>query len=246
MIVTQNNIQNAIRQLGLSHHPVCVHASLRSFGQVAGGAKTVVQAFLDEQCTMLVPSFSWSFAVAPPPDQRFPRNGWDYDAYAGPTTEGENIYTPATTVIDTAMGAIPTAIVARPDRVRRNHPLCSFAAIGPLAADLRAGQQPLNVYAPLTTLAQLGGFVLMMGVDFRALTLLHLAEKEAGRTLFRRWANGGYGQPIAVEVGGCSEGFHKFEPWLRSATVATRVGQSVWKVLAAQRALAEATTAIRT
>ena len=49
-----------------------------------------------------------------------------------------------------------------------------------------------------------------MGVDLERLTLLHLAEEMAGRQLFRRWAKDSNGSTIMVEVGGCSEGFHKF------------------------------------
>ena len=35
-----------------------VHSSLASFGRVEGGAAAVVQAFLDEGCTIVVPAFS--------------------------------------------------------------------------------------------------------------------------------------------------------------------------------------------
>ena len=76
------------------------------------------------------------------------------------------------------------------------------------------------------------------------MTLLHLAEKEAGRTLFRRWANDAHGQPMAVEVGGCSEGFGKLEPYLRPIMRRTNVGQSRWTLLPAGQALAYAAAAI--
>src|SRR6185295_13865210 len=116
--------------------------------------------------------------------------------------------------IDHDMGAIPETLVAWPGHVRGNHPLDSFTAVGPHAAELVAEQAPSDAYAPLRTLIQLQGFVLLMGVGLERLTLLHLAEKEAGRILFRRWANDQYGQPMAVEVGGCSEGFGRLEPHL--------------------------------
>lgn len=57
--VTQDEIQAALRRLGMAGQPVCVHASLRSFGKVAGGAPAVMAAFLAEGCTLLVPSFSY-------------------------------------------------------------------------------------------------------------------------------------------------------------------------------------------
>ena len=76
------------------------------------------------------------------------------------------------------------------------------------------------------------------------MTLLHLAEKEAGRALFRRWANDPHGQPMAVEVGGCSEGFGRLEPYLRPVMRRINVGQSKWTLLPADQALAYAAAAI--
>src|SRR5262245_37114770 len=73
--VTQVDLQKAIRTLDLSGQVVCVHSSLRSFGQVSGGARAVVQAFLDEGCTLLVPTFSYDYTIAPPPHLQPPRNG---------------------------------------------------------------------------------------------------------------------------------------------------------------------------
>jgi aminoglycoside 3-N-acetyltransferase len=238
-------MQADISRLGLSHRPVCIHASLRSFGHVAGGANSVVQAFLHEHCTLLVPSHSWNFAVTPSPDQWLPCNGWNYDVYAGPNAGNQKIFTSATTDIDKDMGAIAAAVVAHPAYVRGNHPLCSFSAVGPLALVLVKDQHPTDMYAPLEALAEMGGFVVLMGVDLRSLTLLHAAEKAAGRTMFHRWANDTQGCPMAVEVGGCSEGFNVFEPLLRPAMGTTIVGTSVWRVIAAQPALAIATAVIR-
>ncbi|HEX5965853.1 MAG TPA: AAC(3) family N-acetyltransferase, partial [Pyrinomonadaceae bacterium] len=87
--------------------------------------------------------------------------------------------------------------------------------------------------------------VLLMGVGLERLTLLHLAEKDAGRTLFRRWANDEHGQPMAVEVGGCSEGFGRLEPHLRHLMQKTTVGQSSWTMLEAAQVLAHTAATIR-
>jgi hypothetical protein len=64
---------------GLSGRPLCVRASLRSFGRVAGGAATVVGALLTEGCTVLVPTFTFDvFWIAPLPHQQPARNGTDF------------------------------------------------------------------------------------------------------------------------------------------------------------------------
>ena len=155
------------------------------------------------------------------------------------------MYSPEVLDIDRDMGAIPAAAVAWPGRVRGNHPLDSFTAVGPRASDLVARQTPTDVYAPLAALARMGGSVLLMGVGLEKMTLLHLAEKEAGRALFRRWADDARGRPAAVEVGGCSEGFGKLEPYLRPVMRRADVGQSRWTLLPAGQALARAAEAIR-
>jgi aminoglycoside 3-N-acetyltransferase len=157
VIFTGEDIRAGIRDSGLSGIPVCAHTSLRSFGHVRGGADAVVRAFLEERCTLMVPSFSSDYGVPPPPGQRFPRNGWDYETYSGPTGGLGRAYSTEITGMDRDMGAVPAAVVAHPGHERGDHPLDSFSAVGPLAADLVAEQRPLDVYAPLRSLAEADG-----------------------------------------------------------------------------------------
>ena len=77
MTVTEQEIRAALRTQRLSGQAVCVHSSLRSFGHVDGGAHAVVMAFLGEGCTLLVPTFTSAFEVAPPAHLRC------HDAVAG-------------------------------------------------------------------------------------------------------------------------------------------------------------------
>ena len=114
----------------------------------------------------------------------------------------------------------------------------------PHATELIAEQSPSDVYAPLRSLIRLEGFVLLIGVGLETLTLL-LTEKEAGRTLFRRRANDQHGRLRAVEVGGCSEGFDRLEPYLRHIMRKSSVGQSAWTLFPAGQVLAHGAAAIR-
>ena len=216
MSVAMRDVYAAAHTLGLSGRPLCVHASLRSFGWVAGGAPTIIAGLLEAGCTLLVPTFSGdAFAVAPLPHQHLAQNGTSpgyYETLQQTPSGVSRIYAPDAPDLDRAdMGAIPAAMLAMSGRVRGNHPLCSFAAVGPLAEELVASQQPMQVFSPLRALAEAGGSVVLMGVGLTGMTLIHLAEQLAGRNLFRRWANGSDGQPMAVEVGGCSDGFGKFD-----------------------------------
>ena len=244
-MVTVQTIREAAQALGLSGRALCVHASLRSFGWVEGGASAVVDGLLAEGCTVMVPTFSWTFAV-PPPRARPARNAWDYEDFQGPTSGIGRVYSPDTMEMDEKdMGAVAAAVAAMPGRVRGNHPLCSFTAVGPLAHELISGQEPLNVWAPLKALAEANGSVVLMGVGFERLTFLHFAEQMAGRTPFRRWANGPDGQPMEVEAGGCSHGFDSFEPILASLKREGRVGESLWRAFPAKEASELAARAIR-
>jgi aminoglycoside N3'-acetyltransferase len=237
-------IRAGARELGLSGLPLEVHSSLSSFGRVVGGAATVVDSLLAEGCTVVVPAFtSPAYLVEPPEAMRLERNGVDYESFD--TAGGANrVFSPETNDVNTTMGAIPAEVLARPERVRGSHPLCSFAALGQLANRVRE-QRPLDVYAPLRILAAKDGWALLIGVDLRSLTLLHLAEEKAGRRLFRRWANGPDGKPMEVEVGSCSQGFRSFEPILAPLGRETVVGESRWVAYPARETVAAAAEAIR-
>lgn len=205
----------------------------------------VVYGLLAEGCTVMVPTFSWMFAIPPTPNMRRPRNGWDYDSFDGSTSGIGRVYTSDTVEIDKDMGSIPSAVVAMPQRTRGNHPLCSLTTVGPLERELVLGQRPLNVFAPLKELAEANGSIILMGVGLGTMTLIHLAEQMSGRNLFRRWANGPDGQPMEVEVGGCSDGFGNLEQILSPLARTTKVGQSTWRIFPAKATLETMERSIR-
>ena len=243
--VTLDDLTRAISAAGVAGRAVCLHSSLSSFGYVSGGPATVVDAFLCGGGTLLVPTFSWeAYAMTPPPPGLRPaRNGTDYDAL--PIKDAVPVFSPADDVVGEAMGAVPAEVVKRPGRERGNHPLCSFTAIGPEARHLTECQTPTNVFAPLEVLARDGGFVVLAGVGLDRMTLLHHAEQVAGRTLFRRWARVGAGDVAMVAVGGCSEGFGRFDDELRSIETRVLVGRSTWRVFPARPAVEITAAAIR-
>jgi aminoglycoside 3-N-acetyltransferase len=244
-LVVPAAIREAARSLALSGRPVCVHASLRSFGWVAGGARTVVDALLAEGCTVLVPAFASVFRAPPPAGWWLAQNAWTPGDGASAGAAGGSAYTPDTLEIDRDLGAIPAAVVATPGRRRGAHPSDSFAAVGPLADALIREQRPLDNYAPLRALAARDGAVVLMGVGLRKMTLLHLAEQQAGRRAFRRWARGGDGRPVEVAVGSCSKGFPRLEAVLGPLGREAAAGRSRWRAFPAAATLAAATRAVR-
>jgi aminoglycoside 3-N-acetyltransferase len=242
--VRSEDLRSALRASDLSGRPVGAHSSLASFGTLVGGADALVDAFMAEGCTPLVPTFSWErYAVEPPEDLQPRRNGWTYEQSSVHQPPLE-VFHPGSGFIDGDMGAIPAAVLNRAGRERGGNPLVSFTAVGPLAPELVKQQTADDAFAPLEVLALSDGYVVLIGVDLRRMTLLHLAERHAGRVMPRRWAFNDDGQVTMVEVGGCSEGFRSLEPALASIKQDLMVGSSHWQVFRPDHALTAATAAI--
>lgn len=245
MTIGLERLIQAVDELTPRDRPVMVHASLRSFGDwIEGGAETLLDALLSGRRTVLVPSFSEShFDAVPTAAMRPARNGVDYADFAGKIHEGPE-YTIRCGLIDPSMGTVPATLIACPGACRGQHPLDSFAALGPQAAELVAGQSTTDVYAPLRALAERGGTVLLMGVGLNRMTALHLAEQESGRRLFVRWTRGKQGEVKMVETGSCSEGFPRLEPCLRPYALTAGVGRSQWTAYPAKETIAAASAAM--
>lgn len=195
--------------------PLMLHASLRSFGTpIAGGAGVLLDVLLKRGRTVMVPAFTEpQFSLAAPAASRPARNGIDYAAVPGAEPLAQDAaYAVGCGLINPGLGVLPAALIGHPGAARGEHPLNSFAALGPLAAELTAAQSPADVYGPIRELAARAGLLLLIGVGLNRMTALHLAEQQSGRRLFMRWAKGADGRTSMVEVGSCSEGFPRLEP----------------------------------
>ncbi|MEU6073320.1 AAC(3) family N-acetyltransferase [Micromonospora sp. NPDC047074] len=246
MILVENLIA-AVDALHLAERPVMLHASLRSFGTaVDGGADALLDALLKRGCTVLAPAFTEpQFGLPAPPDLRPARNGLDYAAPPAGSTCQEGVpYRVDCGLINPRLGVLAAALVGRAGAVRGRHPLNSFAAVGPRAADLIDAQSPDDVYGPIRELTDHDGRILLVGVGLNRMTALHLAEQRSGRRLFRRWARDEDGEIRMVEVGSCSGGFPRLEPLLAPLARSTVVGASHWRAYPARQVLAVASAAI--
>ncbi|MGH3385619.1 MAG: AAC(3) family N-acetyltransferase [Nocardioidaceae bacterium] len=244
-VVTTGDVVAGLEAAGTAGRPLCVHSSLRSFGRLASGAATVVDGVLGTGATVLAPVSSFRTCMAaPPPGASRPFNSEDDGSVPAPGQIPAAAWDPAATFVDPAMGMLPAEVLQRAGCVRGDHPLSSFAALGPLAANLVAGQRPLDVFNPLRRLARLGGAVIAMGVGLDTITLLHLAEREAGLRLLRRWALTADGV-VECEHGGCSRGFERLADAVAPAETRVSVGASTWRVWDARLLLTLATEAFR-
>ena len=72
----QVDFLNAINELGIGGADVCVHASVKSFGaKINCGIKGIVQAFLSQDCTVMVPAFCDEYEARPEKKYMPERNG---------------------------------------------------------------------------------------------------------------------------------------------------------------------------
>jgi aminoglycoside 3-N-acetyltransferase len=235
-----------VDDLGLAGRPLCVHSSLRSFGWVEGGAEAVIRALLEAGCSVLVPAFVYENETNPPGFVPIQRNAWGEDSYPfEPTFSGFRHEPADATPVSADNGAIPQALVRLPGARRGNHPVDSFAAVGPLATELVGRQTAWDVYAPFEALMKHDGAVLLIGVGLDRMTLLHDAERRAGRELLLRWGRRRDGTISAVRVGGCSDGFPRLESVVAPLSAETMVGESRWRAFPAQATVEAASAAIR-
>jgi aminoglycoside 3-N-acetyltransferase len=155
-VITAARISEDLARLGLATGDwVVLHSSLRSIGQVEGGADSVVTALLDvlgPAGLLMAPSYTyWT--------QRF-----DVANARGAT------------------GAISEAIRRRSGAVRSWHPTHSVVAIGSDAEAICAGHHSIGaveVDSPLGKVARNGGFVLLLGAGHASNSTVHVGENAA-------------------------------------------------------------------
>jgi aminoglycoside 3-N-acetyltransferase len=242
LIVTEQAISEGLRILGLDKSSaVIVHASLRSFGYVEGGALSVCRALADVCGTVLLPASSWDLTGVPaPPGLERPHNAarvaasWeDFDValtQAVPFT--------VDLPIDREIGQIPETFRRVLPHHRSMHPLLSFIAAGQLAEELVAAQRLDWCLGPIEALAQHGGDVLLLGVSHTSNTAIHLAEQRLGRSRFYRYAKADRGVWMELpNISGCSDSFDAIEPEVVRLTREVRIGNCRARCLSVQTIL---------
>lgn len=162
--------------------PVIAHASLSAFGDVLGGAETLLRATLDSVWSLVMPTFTYQSMIVPVDGP--PLNGM---VYRGDTEVDSQLepFTPALPA-DRLMGAVSEALRRHPRAKRSSHPILSFAGVN--AAAFLAAQSTAEPLGIIGALAEADGWILLLGTDHTANTSIHFAERLAGRRQFVRWA----------------------------------------------------------
>lgn len=213
------DIAVGLKGLGLDPaKPVIVHASLSAFGEVRGGAETLLGALLSVQPAVMMPAFTYKTMLVPedgPEDNAFSYGqGGDQNLMA-------EFYRPDMPA-DRTMGVLAETLRKQPQARRSLHPILSFTGI---QVDHELGAQTMeDPLAPIGVLAGRDGWVLLMGVNHTVNTSLHYAEKVAGRKQFIRWALTAGGVRECPGFSGCSDGFEKAGVLLQDLTRFARIG----------------------
>ena len=188
-----------------------VHTSFRAVRPVQGGPAGLIQALraaLGPNGTLVTPAW---------------------------TGDDEEPFDPATTPAAEDLGIVPDTFWRMPGVVRGRHAF-AFAAAGPLAERITAGELPLPPHipdSPVGRVHDLDGQVLLLGVNHDTDTTIHLAELMAGVpyrvphhiTVLRD------GRKVRIEYGEndhCCDRFKLADEWLRERGVQAegRVGHA--------------------
>lgn len=205
--------------------PVLVHGALSAFGQVQGGAETVVGALLHVFQSVVVPTFTYNTLVVPevgPPD-----NAIQYGAFTDRNMMAEFFHQdlPA----DRLMGIISETLRTHPHASRSGHPVLSFAGVN---ADHYLEKQILaEPLAPIAAMYDASGYILLLGVDHTTNTSIHLGERMAHRKNYLRWALVPDMVVACPNFPFCSDGFNDIQPliapFIRKAQVGNAVIQAI-------------------
>jgi aminoglycoside 3-N-acetyltransferase len=218
MTIRSRDLLLGLRDLHLGNSPVIVHSSLKSFGQVEGGAATVVNALVAAFNTLIVPTFTYKTML-------IPRIGPENNAITYGSRQEQNLMAEFFTSrmpVDPLMGIIPETLRRHPRASRSSHPIQSFAGIN---AEKFLAAQTLNDHlAPLGVLAEADGWVVLAGVNHTTNTSIHYAEKLAGRRQFIRWALTPKGVVECPNFPGCSAGFQAIAPEMEKFSRKVQIG----------------------
>jgi aminoglycoside 3-N-acetyltransferase len=220
-MLTYRDLCNAFQQLELDHKPAIAHASLSAFGEVQGGAETILGALLRTVDSLIMPTFTYKTMLVPEDGPK--DNAIDYGKSHDPNRLAE-FFRPDMPA-DKSMGIIAETLRRHPQAKRSNHPIYSFAGIH---ADEAIDAQNLHhPFGPIEVLQSQAGWVLLLGVNHTVNTSIHYGEQLVGRRQFIRWALTLKGVVECPRWPGCSGGFQKIAPSLEWSSQKIRINDTL-------------------
>lgn len=228
-MLTYDELKSAFQDLNLADRPVIAHASFRRFGEVEGGAGTVLHALMDSTSGLIMPTFTYNTMVTP--EVGPPNNGITYGSDRDNNRRAEPFQ--ITMPPDKMIGILPWILLQQEGAIRTAHPILSFGGLG--VDNALATQTLYEPLAPIGALAEQNGWVVLVNVDHSVNTSIHYAEKLAGRRQFIRWA---LVENRVVECPGYpgdSSGFQAIEEYIETDTRRVEIGAGFIQALPLKR-----------
>jgi aminoglycoside 3-N-acetyltransferase len=156
---TKESLIKALEKLGIDRNgTLLVHSSMKSIGEVEGGADTVLDALSEymKDGLLVLPTHTWSYINAGNPK---------YYVADSPS----------------CIGILPELFRKRPGVVRSLHPTHSVAALGRDAEEFTAGNEQFDTPCARGSswgkLLDRKGQIILLGVDLRRNTFMHGVEE---------------------------------------------------------------------
>lgn len=156
---TKKSLMDQLESAGINRHgTVLMHSSMKSIGEVEGGADTVLDALSEymKDGLLVLPTHTWSYINADNP----------------------KFYVESSKV---CVGILPELFRKRPGVIRSLHPTHSVAALGKDAAEFTAGDErwdtPCHRESAWGRLLDRKATILLVGVDLRRNTFIHGIEE---------------------------------------------------------------------
>ena len=228
-MVTFREITNGLHKLELDlSRPVVAHASLSAFGEVAGGASTLLGALLSTFESLIMPAFTYKTMVIP--EDGPAENAIKYGS--GKDTNRMATFYTQDMPVDRLIGVVAETLRQHHQAIRSSHPILSFVGINAeQALHAQSLEEPL---APIRVLMEQDGYVLLLGVGNTSNTSIHAIEKMAGRKQFIRWALTPQGVCACPGFPGCSDGFSALDPILAPSVRKVQIGAADVKAIPLQ------------
>ncbi|MCI0550693.1 MAG: four helix bundle protein [Anaerolineae bacterium] len=229
IMLSYHELRSTFEALNLADKPVIGHAAFRRFGDVEGGAPTVLHALLDSSSGLIMPTFTYNTMVTP--EVGPPNNGITYGSDRDNNKRAEPFQ--ITMPPDKMIGILPWILLQQESSIRTAHPILSFGGFGMDSA--LATQTLYEPLAPIGALAEQNGWIVLINVDHSVNTSIHYAEKLAGRRQFVRWALVGDRVVECPGYPGDSSGFQAIEEYIKPDTSRVEIGDAFIEALPLKR-----------
>ena len=220
-MISYHNITGALKSIGLQREiPIIAHMDHPIFVRINGGATTLMGALLSTIDNVMIPAFTYSTMVTP---EKGPEN--NYLQYGGNSKKNLD----AKIFSHTLLSELPNQEVIDilqgfPGTFRSSNPIFSFYGLG--LDTVLVDHTPDKPYLPIKKLMDLGGWVVLIGVDPNQNFSIHYAEFLVGRKQFLRWALTPDGISACPHFPGCPNGFHKLDYYLQDELRVTVVEET--------------------